>query len=187
LEPPERATPPNTAGWCGEASGYSPESGEVRWTATDNGVRSHLVKGEGWTLRATRWRGNSADVTVTATSEELASRILKEATRGAKDKEKPVDSVDMGFWHLTQKRGACRDNRRITTPAWADIRRNYSSEVASTFDRLVEVTPATVSGRLLLLHGAPGTGKTTLRAAARRDRPGAGGARPADRLLPATA
>jgi hypothetical protein len=145
-----------------------PDSGEVRWTATDNGVRSHLVKGDGWTLRATRWRGNSADVTVTAISDELASQILKEAIKGAKDKEKPFDSVDMGFWHLTQKRGACRDNRRIATPAWADIRRNYASDVASAIDRLVEVTPETVNGRLLLLHGTPGTGKTTvLRALAR--------------------
>lgn len=145
-----------------------PDSGEVRWTATDNGVRSHLVKGDGWTLRATRWRGNSADVTVTATSDELASRILKEAIKGAKDKEKPVDAVDMGFWHLTQKRGACRDNRRIATPAWAEIRRNYASGVAAAIDKLTAVKPETINGRLMLLHGAPGTGKTTaLRALAR--------------------
>jgi Domain of unknown function (DUF5925)/ATPase family associated with various cellular activities (AAA) len=145
-----------------------PDSGQVRWVASDNGVRSHLAKGDGWTLRAVRWRGNSADVTVTATSEELAARILKEAIKGARDKDKPADSVTMGFWHLSQKRGALRDNRRILTPAWAQIRHNYASDVTAVFDRLVEVTPEAVNGRLLLLHGAPGTGKTTaLRALAR--------------------
>ncbi len=147
-----------------------PESGLLRWTATDDGVRSHLVKGEGWTLCATRWQGNSADVTVTATSDELASRILREATKGAKDKEKSADSVDVGFWHYSKKRGggARRDNRRIATPAWAEISQNYAADVAAAIDRLTRVTPEEINGRLLLLHGAPGTGKTTaLRALAR--------------------
>jgi hypothetical protein len=53
-----------------------PSEGQLQRVATDNGVRSHLVCGEGWTLRAVRWQGDSAEVTVTATSDELATRIL---------------------------------------------------------------------------------------------------------------
>ncbi|HCU50454.1 MAG TPA: ATPase, partial [Micromonosporaceae bacterium] len=138
-----------------------PDSGQLQRVATENGVRSHIVSGEGWTLRATRWSGNSAEVTVTATSDELAARILKEATKNARDKrEVPKDSVDMGFWHMGG-RGPQRENRRITTPGWSEIRRNYASDVAAAIDKLTELRPETISGRLLLLHGAPGTGKTT--------------------------
>ncbi len=138
-----------------------PKTGEVTRVATNKNHRAHLVMGDGWTLRAVRWEGNTAEVTVTATSDELATRILLEATRDAKDKRKePKDHVSMGFWHLSGH-GPRRQNRRITTPDWPLIRRNYHAPVASTFDKLMTLTPETLPGRILLLHGPPGTGKTT--------------------------
>src|SRR5918997_1363154 len=69
-----------------------PQSGQLQRVATDGSTRSHIVAGDGWTLRATRWHGNSANVIVTATSEELAEAILHEATDGARDnREDPED------------------------------------------------------------------------------------------------
>lgn len=44
---------------------------------------------------------------------------------------------------------------------WPDIRRNYSRRVGDAIARLMAVRPETLSGRLLLLHGPPGRGKTT--------------------------
>ncbi|MDI1462414.1 DUF5925 domain-containing protein [Catellatospora sp. KI3] len=139
-----------------------PADGHVLRVATDDGLRSHLAAGDGWTLRAARWRGGVAEVTVTATSEELALRILEDATRGARDEHaERTDSVSMGFWHHSAKRGAQRSTRPITTPSWAAIRDNYAGEVAASLERLMTLTPDSISGRLLLLHGVPGTGKTT--------------------------
>src|SRR5262249_32042123 len=80
---------------------------------------------------------------------------------GAVEEEEPRDDrVRMGFWHLsaTQPR---RTSRLIAIEPWARIRRNYTARVAEAFDKLMTATGETVRGRLILLHGAPGTGKTT--------------------------
>ncbi len=87
-----------------------PIGATVRRAAKDDGTSSHLATGEGWTLRAIRYRGGSAVVTVTATTASVQTR----------------------------------------------------------FDDLMTRTPTNLDGRLLLLHGPPGTGKTTaLRSLAR--------------------
>ena len=44
---------------------------------------------------------------------------------------------------------------------WADIRHHYSRRPAAALSRLMTLDPTEASGRLLLLHGPPGTGKTT--------------------------
>jgi hypothetical protein len=138
-----------------------PASGKLERHAFDDGTWAHLVRGEGWTLRAIRWDGLSADITVTATSEELAKRIAREACRGARNARKdPRDWVTMGFWYLGGH-GPHRYNRRITTPDWEKIRPNYTAPVAASFSKLMSLTPDEVNGRILLLHGPPGTGKTT--------------------------
>lgn len=135
-----------------------PAGATVARSSEANGSFARLVVGDGWTLRATRWSNRRAQVSVTATSDALAERILAEATKDAA--EEPTDTrVPIGFWHL--QHSGVRTERLIARQPWAPLRRNYASAVADQIDRLVAVTPGTVRGRLVLLHGAPGTGKTT--------------------------
>lgn len=138
-----------------------PPDATVLRAARDDDRSATLAEGEGWTLLASRWN-RGADVTVTATTPELAERILGRATDGAQDEPEPQpDNVTMGFWYVSPRRGPYRTTRRITAGSWDEVRPNYTAPVADAMGRLMKVTPDDIAGRLLLLHGPPGTGKTS--------------------------
>ena len=131
-------------------------------THDESGRRSHVASGPGWTLIALRRRAGSATVRVCATSPELARAITDQAAATtAAGRPAGADELPVGFW----RRQACggdgvRSPRRVTVPAWPDIRRNYGAS-AAPLDALMRTRPDTVTGRLVLLHGPSGTGKTT--------------------------
>jgi hypothetical protein len=133
----------------------------VRTAQVQDGSESCLISGDGWTLRIIRHRNRSATVSVTAVSEELARTVLKDSIDGAEEPEPDTEHVEMGFW-WRGSHGGTRSEKPITAPPWAEISGNYSARVRRSLDGLMAVTPADVSGRLILLHGPPGTGKTTL-------------------------
>lgn len=138
-----------------------PAGCEAARVAHSHGRHAQLVTGPGWTLHSVRWNDRTAIVSVTASDDELARRILDQACDNAIEPPPPEDdAVVLGFWHMGRN-APRRASRSVAIAAWPAIRDNYSSAVASAFDRLMAVEPATLSGRLLLLHGPPGTGKTT--------------------------
>ena len=143
-----------------EATLMPPDATPVRSVVAE-GRSAHLAAGDGWMLRALRWSAGGAEVVVVADSDELATKVLEAATEGAID-ELPADDprVEIGFWHLTPN-GAQRRELPIAAEPWDQIRRNYSATAAEAFDHLVAMDGSVVAGRILLVHGPPGTGKTT--------------------------
>jgi hypothetical protein len=151
-----------------EDASLLPDGARLLRSATRDGSAALLACGDGWTLRAVTWSHGGAEVTVTAVSDQLAETVLDEATRDAVEPPPVDDSVSMGFWYASPRRGVLRNSRTITAATWADIRGNYPRTAAETLDQLMALTADRVAGRLLLLHGPPGTGKTTaLRSLAR--------------------
>ncbi|MET9257314.1 DUF5925 domain-containing protein [Streptomyces sp. NPDC048182] len=138
-----------------------PTGARVLRAARDGDRSAVLAEGDGWTLLVRRW-SRGADVTVTATGAELAERVLGEATDGAADEPAPQpEDVTMGFWYVSPHRGPYRTTRQIAAGTWEEVRANYTAPVADAMDRLMKTTPEDIAGRLLLLHGPPGTGKTS--------------------------
>lgn len=78
-----------------------PPHAHVLRVARDEDRSATLAEGDGWTLLVSRWN-RGADVTVTATTAELAARVLDEATDGAADEPEPQpENVTMGFWYVS--------------------------------------------------------------------------------------
>jgi hypothetical protein len=149
------------------------EDAQIARDAIEEDAHGRVSVGDGWTLHVTRWKtSRRARVTVTATSAELAESVLATAIEGAVEEPDPAaDSVPIGFWHFGPH-GPRRVQREIDASPWERIRANYSSPVAAALERLMAIDGTVVNGRLLLLHGEPGTGKTTaLRALAQQWRP----------------
>ncbi|MFI7587719.1 DUF5925 domain-containing protein [Spongisporangium articulatum] len=132
----------------------------VRETTAES-RRCRLVRGAEWSLRVRRWRDGTTHLSVTAARVELARDVMASAVRDALPAPPDPDEVPVGFWHLRED-CARRTHRVVGAPAWSDVRGNYAGRVAAALDPLMGLRPDDVRGRLLLLHGAPGTGKSTL-------------------------
>lgn len=81
--------------------------------------------------------------------------------------EKRSEKVLVGFRYIGSH-GPTYRSRSIEAPSWAEVRENYAGSVQTAVDRLAAGFTPSTSGKLLLLHGLPGTGKTyVIRAIAR--------------------
>jgi Domain of unknown function (DUF5925)/ATPase family associated with various cellular activities (AAA) len=144
-------------------SSLLPPGATVLRQAVEPDRESCLAAGDGWMIRVVRWHGGGAEVSVTAVAEDVARTVLALATRDAAVERRADDTaVSMGFWHRSPRRGPHRAGRRMSTAPWAAIRANYAPATAAALDELMAVTPETVHGHLVLMHGVPGTGKTTV-------------------------
>ncbi|BDH11138.1 DUF5925 domain-containing protein [Streptomyces hygroscopicus] len=138
-----------------------PAGARILRSAKDEDRSATLAEGDGFTVLVSRWN-RGADVTVTAVTDALAEKVLAQAADGAQDEPEPQpENVPMGFWYFSPRRGPHRTSRQISAGTWEEIRPNYTAPVADAMDRLMKVAPEEIAGRLLLLHGPPGTGKTS--------------------------
>ncbi len=88
--------------------------------------------------------------------------MLRQSVEDAEDEPEPQpENVTMGFRYVSPRRGPYRTTRQISAGTWPEIRANYTAPVATAMDQLMKVTPDDIAGRLLLLHGPPGTGMTS--------------------------
>ena len=128
--------------------------------AYEEGRKCVLAHGGSWVLKANRYADGRATITVIGTDAAEVSAIADQVAADARDPSTPADTEPVSFWHL-EPTAARRTVRRIDTCRWPEIRHNYARGVGEALDRLANLDPGHLDGRLVLLHGPPGTGKTT--------------------------
>lgn len=137
-----------------------PEGARVLREGRTRNQRALFAVGDGWSLFVHRYNPGHGGVSVSAVSRELAQEIAEQTAKLVRKKIKQRDDrVKLGFWHATGG-GAVNQERSIEAPEWAEVRDNYSGVVVDQLDRLMKTGPDDISGKLVLLHGPPGTGKT---------------------------
>lgn len=129
-----------------------------RSVTTSAGVLALVRTAAGHALISTTSR--SSAVTVSAATDREAASVVEDmrARAGAPDGR---GTVPIRIWHLGCGGRPQAHERRIEAQSWAAIEVNYPSRVRAELAAIVDLEPPPEGGRLILWHGAPGTGKTT--------------------------
>jgi hypothetical protein len=111
-------------------------------------------------------RRGSASVEVAARDEPTVDRVLADIAERLGAVAGDRNEVAVTFWALGAH-GPRSARRRIACATWSDVQHGYACATAAGVSELV-LGGAPETGRLVLWHGEPGTGKTwALRALAR--------------------
>jgi energy-coupling factor transporter ATP-binding protein EcfA2 len=129
---------------------------ELRFSRAIN----RLVGGPGYVAWLS-WQTTRLYFSVSATSSEIAADVQREIQTWSSKQDKP-GKVGITFTYLSAS-GPDRTWRQIDANPWATARASYPESVQPHLDSLQALTPETkADGRIVLLHGPPGTGKSSL-------------------------
>jgi hypothetical protein len=139
-----------------------PADGAVVRQSVEQNVWRSVVVGVGYVAAVQQWNTHSLRAEVFARTDEIAEAIVRELERHRVEQTTDVGMLDVTFTYLGPD-GTNRAVRRVEVPRWPTIARNYVAPVRRAVEDVMAIhADAGVDGRLLLLHGPPGTGKTTL-------------------------
>lgn len=125
-------------------------------------------------IRLDRHHGTSpfVSVTVYAASRQAAKLEIARLKELLPPADTPADDrISVAFWYRTQ-RGVGKIWRSLEAAGWSETRPNYPARTRRFLEPLVtDAVEVVAGGRLILMHGPPGTGKTSaVRTIARQNR-----------------
>jgi hypothetical protein len=116
-----------------------------------------LARGADYSLLA--FATGRPTVSVSAATRERAQAVADDI-RGRAPVAEPTDTIRVRTW-FRGRHGPSSSVRPINSPAWPTIAANYPQATRTPLAQLHGVARPRNSGKLVLWHGPPGTGKTT--------------------------
>ncbi|MGY1836178.1 DUF5925 domain-containing protein [Blastococcus sp. SYSU DS0510] len=149
------------AGSVADPLALLPEGAEVRLDQRLGDQRT-VVAAWGGVLARVEGGGQVTSIDVVGRDRgEVEAAVDHLATGARRAATLPEGSVRVRFWSERDGEGSMT-TRRVEAPAWPEVTANYAARTAGALGELMALpSPATRAGRLVLWHGAPGTGKTT--------------------------
>jgi hypothetical protein len=115
-----------------------------------------LIKGDGFAMHLTLF-ADEVIADVAATSSKQASDLLKDLRDRIEVNPSPSAGLLIGTW--TRAEGA--SGRHLNRVRWSGIEPNYPEATRNQLVRLMALDRETLgSGKVIVFHGPPGTGKT---------------------------
>jgi hypothetical protein len=129
----------------------------LRSVIDEDGDVTLFARGDDYSLLLCTIGG--AIASVSAGSRERA-RAIADDIRARVPKREPDDTTPVRIWH-TGQHGPRGRIRSIEAPTWTSIERNYAHATHAPLAELHALERPRRTGKLILWHGPPGTGKTT--------------------------
>lgn len=114
-----------------------------------------------WVYYANRKREKYIDFSVISSSWDAISKLHEQLTSQLIPIAKDTDKTYIGLWRQTARGEAIRERRSIDIRKWDNLSTNYTPHVQKVLGELSSLKPADIDGRILLMWGPAGTGKTT--------------------------
>lgn len=135
-----------------------PEGAEIeRCVTTDSAVV--VLARVGDTSIHIESRPRTTTIQVASPTHERAEAVTR--LMRAHVPESPTGTINVRVWHQVSGKPPGSADRSIEAPRWDDIAANYPPMARSSLETLVALSRPVRSGKLVLWHGPPGTGKTT--------------------------
>lgn len=107
------------------------------------------------------WQSPNQWTFIVSGDEEQAKQYMADLLKAIpKIKNDDESVIPIAFWALNARGEPESTVRKIESHRWQDIRDNYAMDVRTRLDDLMNVDQPDGSGKLVLWHGPPGTGKT---------------------------
>lgn len=128
------------------------------WVTTEGG-QALWAKAPGAQLLV-RVATRRTHVRISADTDEALTRLWEQVSALAEAAiADGTDQMPLTLWSFGSS--AVKEQDLVTPLPWASARRNYPEATAAALDPVMALEGPPARGRLLLWHGAPGTGKTS--------------------------
>lgn len=135
-----------------------PAGSVISRSATTEKSRAVLARCSNATVLLLLHRHQSL-VAVSTESAAESERLADEIRSRVPDRT-PPDTVPLRTWYVNGDR-VDSHKRDIAAPRWVEVDRNYPTAVRQDLEALTQLRTRANTGKLILWHGPPGTGKTT--------------------------